>query len=130
MQPTSIQGAPSLCQVLGHGVVSCGSLIQGLHVTGTPQCHCTRFRMQVPMCMTSKSSETTDGRRVHFELIKTYAWFCCMTSLVAQTAKHLPVMRETRVRPLGWEDPLEKEMATHSSTLAWKIPWMEERGRL
>ena len=44
--------------------------------------------------------------------------------------KHLPVMRETRVRSLGQEDPLEKEMATHSSTLVWKIPWMEEHGRL
>ena len=44
--------------------------------------------------------------------------------------KHLPTMRETWVRSLGWEDPLEKEMATHSSTLAWKIPWMEELGRL
>ena len=41
-------------------------------------------------------------------------------SLVAQMIKHLPTMRETQVRPLGWEDPLEKEMATHSSTLAWK----------
>ena len=51
-------------------------------------------------------------------------------SLVAQTVKHLPTMLETRVRSLGWEDPLEKEMATHSSVLAWKIPWMEERGRL
>ena len=51
-------------------------------------------------------------------------------SLVAQTVKHLPAMRETWVRSLGWEDPLEKEMATHSSTLAWKIPWMEEPGRL
>ena len=51
-------------------------------------------------------------------------------SLVAQTVKHLPAMRETRVRFLGWEDPLEKEMATHSSTFAWKIPWMEEPGRL
>ena len=39
-------------------------------------------------------------------------------------------MRETRVQSLGWEDPLEKEMATHSSILAWKIPWMEESGRL
>ena len=37
--------------------------------------------------------------------------------------KHLPTMRETRVRSLGWEDPLEKEMVTHSSSLAWKIPW-------
>ena len=39
-------------------------------------------------------------------------------------------MQETQVRSLGWEDPLEKEMATHSSTLAWKIPWTEEPGRL
>ena len=51
-------------------------------------------------------------------------------SLVAQTVKHLPTVRETWVRSLGWEDPLEKEMATHSSTLAWKIPWTEERSRL
>ena len=53
-----------------------------------------------------------------------------MGSLVAQTVKRLPAMPETRVQSLGWEDPLEKEMATHSSTLAWKIPWMEEPGRL
>ena len=52
------------------------------------------------------------------------------TSLVAQTVKCLPTMRETQVQSLGWEDPLEKEMATHASTLAWKIPWMEEPGRL
>ena len=54
----------------------------------------------------------------------------CRTSLVAQTVKHLPAMRETQVRSLGWEDMLEKGMATHSSTLAWKIPWMEEPGKL
>ena len=42
--------------------------------------------------------------------------------------KCLPAMQKTQVRPLGEEDPLEKEMATHSSTLAWKIPWMEEPG--
>ena len=52
------------------------------------------------------------------------------TSPVAQMVKHLPTMRETRVQSLGWEDLLEKEMATHSSPLAWKIPWMEEPGRL
>ena len=63
-------------------------------------------------------------------------------SLVAQTVKRLPAMwqtwvvkclpamRETWVQSLGQEDPLEKEVATHSSTLAWKIPWMEEPGRL
>ena len=44
--------------------------------------------------------------------------------------KHLPTMRETRVLSLGWEDPLEKEMAPHSSFLAWNIPWTEEPGRL
>ena len=49
---------------------------------------------------------------------------------MAQTVKSLPAVRETLVRSLGWEDPLEKEMATHSSILAWKIPWMEEPGRL
>ena len=53
-----------------------------------------------------------------------------MTSVVAQTVKRLPTMRETRVQSLGQEDPLEKEMATHSSTLAWKIPSMEKPGRL
>ena len=53
-----------------------------------------------------------------------------MTSLVAQMVKRLPTMRETQVRSLVWEDPLEKEMATHSSILAWKIPWTEEAGRL
>ena len=52
------------------------------------------------------------------------------TSLVAQMVKRLPTMQETRVQSLGWEDLLEKEMATHSSTLAWKIPWTEEPGRL
>ena len=50
--------------------------------------------------------------------------------LVAQTVKHLPAVPETQVRFLGQEDPLEKEMAIHSSTLAWKIPWMEEPDRL
>ena len=52
-------------------------------------------------------------------------------SLVAQMVKRLPTMRETRVQSVGWGDPLEKEMAIHSSTpRAWKIPWTEERDRL
>ena len=51
-------------------------------------------------------------------------------SLVAQMVKRLSTMWETWVRALGWEDPLEKEMAIHSSTIAWKIPWTEEPGRL
>ena len=51
-------------------------------------------------------------------------------SLVAQRVKHLPAMQETWVRSLGQKDPPEKEKATHSRTLAWRIPWMEERGKL
>ena len=53
-----------------------------------------------------------------------------LASLVAQRVKHLPAMRETQVRSLGREDPLEKEMATHPSILAWGIPWTEQPGRL
>ena len=60
-----------------------------------------------------------------------YAALCLdEASLLAQTVKRLPARRETWVRSLGQEDPLEKEMATHSSTLAWRIPWREEPVRL
>ena len=58
---------------------------------------------------------------------------CTLTykhSLVAQTVKNLPIMQEAWVRSLGQEDPLEKEMATHSSVFAWKIPWTDEPGAL
>ena len=55
---------------------------------------------------------------------------CRWTSLVAQSAKNLPAMQETWVRSLGQEDALEKEMAAHSSILAWRIPWTEEPGWL
>ena len=55
---------------------------------------------------------------------------CYRASLVAQLVKNLPAVQETQVRSLGWEDPLEKEMATHSSILAWKISWTEEPGGL
>ena len=53
-----------------------------------------------------------------------------MLVIVAQMVKRVPAIRETRVRSLGWEDPLEKEMATRSSILAWRIPRTEEPGRL
>ena len=55
---------------------------------------------------------------------------CYWASLVAQTIKRLPAVRETQVQSLDWEELLEKEMATHSSTLAWKSPWTEEPGGL
>ena len=51
-------------------------------------------------------------------------------ALVAQMVENLPAMRETTVRSRGWEDPLEKGMATHSTILAWRIPWTEEPGGL
>ena len=69
------------------------------------------------------------GRRIFFFFLTTsttWKW----TSLVAQMVKRLSTMREAQVRSLGWEDPLEKDMTTHSSTLSWKIPWTEEHGRL
>ena len=53
-----------------------------------------------------------------------------MASLVVKAVKNPPSMQETQILSLGWEDLLEKGMATHSSILAWKIPWMEEPGRL
>ena len=63
---------------------------------------------------------------VVFNMLCIVIWTC----LVAQMVKRLSTMRETWVQSLGQEDPLEKEMAIHSSTIAWKIPWTEEPGRL
>ena len=57
-------------------------------------------------------------------------WLDGITDLIAQRVKCLPAMQETWVQSLGWEDPLEKQIAMNSSTLAWKIPWMEKLGRL
>ena len=59
-----------------------------------------------------------------------YLGYYVGASLVAQMAKNLPAMQETRVQSLGWEDPLEKVMVTHSSILAWRLPWTEELGEL
>ena len=63
---------------------------------------------------------------IESSLLVLFSW----ASLVVQRLKHLPAMWETWVRSLAQEDPLEKEMATHSSILAWRIPWMEELGGL
>ena len=66
-----------------------------------------------------------------FTILVDVSWYVFhQTSLVAQMVKRLPTMWETWVQSPGWEDLLEKEMATHSSILAWKIPWTEEPGRL
>ena len=63
----------------------------------------------------------------HYAVPLIHLMICILTP---QTVKRLPAVQETQVQSLGWEDPLEKEMATHSSTLAWKIPWTEKPGRL
>ena len=70
------------------------------------------------------------GRTTAVVIVLPFVGHLLTASLVAQMAKRLPAMRETWVLFLGQEDPLEKEMAIHSSTLAWKIPWTEEPGRL
>ena len=76
--------------------------------------------------MTDVTTGHTDSRGLVFFFPILPFW----ASLVAQRLKCLPAMQETRVRSLGWEDPLEKEMATHSIILAWEIPWTEEPGGL
>ena len=71
------------------------------------------------------------GAPVKVSFVKIHqAMHMVRTSLLAQMVKRLSTMQETWVQSLDWEDPLEKEMAIHSSTLAWKIPWTEEPGRL
>ena len=74
----------------------------------------------------SKTSAVSELRTSPFRLV----FWEAGASQMAQMVKCLPAMRATRIRSLDWKDPLEKEMATHSSTLAWKIPWMKEQGRL
>ena len=70
------------------------------------------------------------ANNLYRKLLKSFKQMVVVDSLVAQTVKCLPTMRETLVQSLGREEPLEKEMATHSSTLALKIPWIEEPGGL
>ena len=70
-----------------------------------------------------KTTQSLHQPGLHFAI---YSLKC----LVAQMVKNLPALQDTQLRFLGWEDPLEKEMATHSSILAWRIPWTEEPGRL
>ena len=78
--------------------------------------------MAYPVPLTSKAPAWQTGLQS--------TWLYKQVAFVAQMVKRLPIMQETWVWSLAWEDPLEKAMATHSSILAWKIPWMEEPGRL
>ena len=100
--------------------------------------------MEIDKVKNSKNSSDEDkcwrvkllDNKVHYKatIIQTM-WFLQKdilkwASLVAQTVEHLPAVRETQVRTLSRDDPLEKEMATHSNILAWRIPWTEESGGL
>ena len=78
----------------------------------------------MPEELQTQFNNFTIGRNKNGNLVS--KWAKDWASLVAQLVKNLPAVRETQVRSLGWEDPLEKEMATHSSILAWKISWTEE----
>ena len=75
--------------------------------------------MQIPLMFFNLAEEIFESRSQKF-------W----ASLVAQTVKNPPAVQETWVRSLGWEDPLEEGMATHSNILAWRIPWTEQPGGL
>ena len=86
-----------------------------------------REKNKINKIRSEKRKVTTDNAEIQ-RIIRDY-YEQLRISLVAQMVKHLPTMGETQVQSLGWEDPLEKEMATHSSTLTWKIPWTEEHGR-
>ena len=78
----------------------------------------------------SRSTHVTVNDIILLLIFKWLSSIQLQASLLAQKVKNLPAMRETWVKSLGWEDPLEEEMATHSSTLTWEIPWTEEPGGL
>ena len=84
----------------------------------------------VAMPSSRESSQPRDRTRVSYVSCTAGRFFTTGPSLVAQTVKNLPVVQEIQVPSLGQEDPLEKGMDIHSSTLAWKIPWTEGPGQL
>ena len=94
--------------------------------------------ISISLCLKEKGGPRSGGKTGELQVggtVITHATFISSVSLVwaslvAQRLKRLPGMQETRVRSLGWEDSLEKEMATHSSIHAWRLPWTEEPGRL
>ena len=93
---------------------------------------CTHFSSQSLVPTTTLFTHVyweSQGQMKFFMATSLCNWFPHVASLVGQGVKNLPAMQKTRVRSLGQEDPLEKEMATHSSILAWRIPWTEEPGQ-
>ena len=89
---------------------------------------CPRYGLEQPAEVFPESS--TKSCALSLKLYIKVMWYFVIYLHLLRTVKRLPTVQETRVRSLGWEDPLEEEIATHSSTLAWKIPWTEEPRRL
>ena len=105
--------------------VGCHFLLQGIFLIWGSNSGLLRYR-QILYLLSHRGSHFDLNKIIYFATIKKKSLLQKDTSLVAQMVKHLPTMWETQVQSLGWEDPLEKEMATHSSTLAWRIPGMGE----
>ena len=92
--------------------------------------HSSTLAWRIPWREEPGRLQSMGSQRVRHDRATFHFHFQSWASQVAQMVNCLPAMWETWVRSLGQEDPLEKEMATHSSTLAWEVPWMEEPGRL
>ena len=93
-------------------------------------CFSGRYALWALSSTASTRNNLRESFKGHFQCNFCTASFLFWASLIAQMVKNLPAMQGTWVRSLGWEDPLEKTMATHSSILAWRIPWTEEPGGL
>ena len=115
-------GDPSSMPALGRSTAEGRKLRSGLQNSSTGSQSLGQDCVCVHACMRACVLAYV-GRRA-----RSRAGIDLWASLVAQRLKYLPAMWETEVRSLGWEDPLEKEMATHPSILAWRIPWTEEPG--
>ena len=129
--PLALSFSPSLCSLFIPLIyipyfVTAGTELLAFHgVTWSPfQCNLTCFPDSLIGSFIYLSILCT------FNMLFSFPYPICWSSLVAQMVKRLSAMQETRVRSLGQEDPLEKEMAAHSSTLAWKIPYTEEPRKL
>ena len=120
------------CGFRWHSWIQVKQTLMGTHDAQSPVLSCGEQteRRQLPWGDCGSEVEVDSSQlAVSFSLQILYQ-LSYQGSLVAQTVKRLSTMRETRVRSLGREDPLEKERAIHSSTVAWKIPWTEEPSRL
>ena len=126
---------------VGHDCSDLAAVAAGM-LWGFPRVAQSRTRLKRLSTHASRHTTTAQTAARPQQDLSFYCHVCCKgynfldcvlhdlheTSLVAQTVKRLLAMQETRIRPLGWQDPLEKAMATHFSTLAWKILWTEEPG--